>query len=355
MKGKVLSFSVEKDAGLIIGEDGNRYTFFFNEWQQKETPPRQGQSVVFVKASNFAFTVSLAETPRAQTSDATPCGDALCVPPCTKGNHEKIGLFRDKQKAKLGGVCSGLALRFHCPVFVWRCGFVAFAFLGLLGVVVYLIMWIICPTCQTREHDGLCVVHQPIKWVTIAVLTFLCWVPMILMITSSMCKVEIENSRGRDTPVNGVVHAKTNFNPVPVARMDGPEGIENVYQYRNFKKSHVALPDFSIGISGHPVLGEGYGCGDGVMEVLQIVPYGVLVMSYFRPTMEGSPETKALYILTKKQYVDGDDLKRGIYVYVGRTSYQTVGGVQKTVHVFQDSADFPSDDNKDEIPLESKR
>ena len=46
MKGKVLDYSVQENAGVIAGDDGERYTFKGSEWKEDSTPSR-GMSVDF--------------------------------------------------------------------------------------------------------------------------------------------------------------------------------------------------------------------------------------------------------------------------------------------------------------------
>lgn len=46
MKGQVLEFSIQTNAGIISGDDGNRYTFTGAEWKESR-PPNAGAYVDF--------------------------------------------------------------------------------------------------------------------------------------------------------------------------------------------------------------------------------------------------------------------------------------------------------------------
>lgn len=46
MQGQILDYSVQSNAGVITGEDGNRYTFAGSEWRET-APPARGMRVDF--------------------------------------------------------------------------------------------------------------------------------------------------------------------------------------------------------------------------------------------------------------------------------------------------------------------
>ena len=64
------------------------------------------------------------------------------------GDSKKLYL-RPKQK-KIGGVCAGLAEHFDVDITLVRVGFIASLFLGLLGGIVYLLLWALLDV----EPDG---------------------------------------------------------------------------------------------------------------------------------------------------------------------------------------------------------
>ena len=58
MKGRVLSYSVQENSGIISGDDGNRYTFEGAEWREQALPI-QGSCVDFQLAEGADQAVSV--------------------------------------------------------------------------------------------------------------------------------------------------------------------------------------------------------------------------------------------------------------------------------------------------------
>lgn len=50
-------------------------------------------------------------------------------------------LYRDPEGGKLGGVCSGLAIRTGTPAALWRVLFVLTTFLWGIGAPIYAVLW----------------------------------------------------------------------------------------------------------------------------------------------------------------------------------------------------------------------
>ena len=71
MKGKVLDFSIQKGGGLILGDDGQRYLFVANEWQEQNLPLRD-VVVDFEAAGKYAKGVYLLAQAEPQIQAATP-------------------------------------------------------------------------------------------------------------------------------------------------------------------------------------------------------------------------------------------------------------------------------------------
>ena len=71
MKGKVLDFSIQKGGGLILGDDGQRYLFVANEWQEQNLPLRD-VVVDFEAAGKYAKGVYLLAQTVPQIQAATP-------------------------------------------------------------------------------------------------------------------------------------------------------------------------------------------------------------------------------------------------------------------------------------------
>ena len=61
-------------------------------------------------------------------------------------------LFRDSENALIAGVCSGLGVYFNVDVLVFRILFAVLVFANGLGLVLYLILWIIVPGAQSSRQ-----------------------------------------------------------------------------------------------------------------------------------------------------------------------------------------------------------
>ena len=69
--------------------------------------------------------------------------------PSDAQKNYKRRLFRDTDNKLLGGVCSGIAAYFDWDVVWIRVIFVVLTLLGISGVLLYLILWIVVPEAQT--------------------------------------------------------------------------------------------------------------------------------------------------------------------------------------------------------------
>ena len=56
MQGQILQTDTERQSGLILGDDGNRYEFAFSEWKAA-APPSTGMSVDYLASGGFARSV----------------------------------------------------------------------------------------------------------------------------------------------------------------------------------------------------------------------------------------------------------------------------------------------------------
>ncbi len=54
MKGRILGFDETKQIGLLRGDDGNRYPFKKEEWQDSDSMPTSGLEVDFSPDNNIA-------------------------------------------------------------------------------------------------------------------------------------------------------------------------------------------------------------------------------------------------------------------------------------------------------------
>jgi phage shock protein C len=124
--GKVLDFNVSASSGLILGDDGVRYTFRGAEWRSAASLPHAGVRVNFVVKGQEAVAI-YAETGVAGGVDTTS------------------GFYRSSDAKVAGGVCAGLAHKWDIHVFVPRIVFCTPLFL------VYAVMWLTLPEKPTKR------------------------------------------------------------------------------------------------------------------------------------------------------------------------------------------------------------
>jgi len=65
------------------------------------------------------------------------------------GTHR---MYRDPDKRLLGGVCAGMAAYWHTEPLVVRIIFLALVFAGGMGLLIYLILWIVLPEARTTAQ-----------------------------------------------------------------------------------------------------------------------------------------------------------------------------------------------------------
>ncbi len=68
---------------------------------------------------------------------------------------EEKRLYRSRKERVLGGVCGGLAEYFHADPSVVRLLFALGALLHGIGVIVYLVLWLVTPEAPARQSADL--------------------------------------------------------------------------------------------------------------------------------------------------------------------------------------------------------
>lgn len=63
-------------------------------------------------------------------------------------------LYRDQENAILGGVCAGISDYLRIDVTIVRVIFVAFAVIDGIGILAYLILWILLPVSQKQHNNN---------------------------------------------------------------------------------------------------------------------------------------------------------------------------------------------------------
>ena len=133
--GKVLDFNISASSGLILGDDGVRYTFRGTEWRSAVSLPQAGLRVNFV--------VSALEALAIYAEAGTP--PRLSSPGASADSGTGAGFYRSSDAKLIGGVCAGLAHKWDVPVLIPRLVFCTPLFL------VYTIMWLTLPEKPTKR------------------------------------------------------------------------------------------------------------------------------------------------------------------------------------------------------------
>ena len=112
MKGTILDFSIPESAGVVSGDDGNRYRFAGADWKATGAMPRAGARVDFVAADGVASEIYL-------DTAAGPAGWGQA--PLPDGLDDRYrGLYCSSDEKLVLGLCGGLAHKFGVQVSVVR-------------------------------------------------------------------------------------------------------------------------------------------------------------------------------------------------------------------------------------------
>ena len=113
MKGTILDFSIPESAGVVSGDDGNRYRFAGADWKATGAMPRAGARVDFVAADGVASEVYLdTAAGSAGWGQSAPLPDGL--------DDRYRGLYCSSDEKMVLGLCGGLAHKFGVQVSVVR-------------------------------------------------------------------------------------------------------------------------------------------------------------------------------------------------------------------------------------------
>lgn len=134
--GKVLDFNVSASSGLVLGDDGVRYTFRGAEWRSAASLPHAGLRVNFVVNGLEALAIY------AEAAGAPP---RLSTPGASAGSGTETGFYRSSDAKVVGGVCAGLAHKWNVPVLIPRIACCTPLILA------YPIMWLTLPEKPTKS------------------------------------------------------------------------------------------------------------------------------------------------------------------------------------------------------------
>jgi len=133
--GKVLDFNISASSGLILGDDGVRYTFRGAEWRSAASLPQAGLRVNFVVSGQEALAI--------YAEAGTP--PRLSSPGASADSGTGAGFYRSSDAKLVGGVCAGLAHKWDIHVLIPRIACCTPLFL------VYTIMWLTLPEKPTKR------------------------------------------------------------------------------------------------------------------------------------------------------------------------------------------------------------
>jgi phage shock protein PspC (stress-responsive transcriptional regulator) len=133
-----IHFAAEESASEILSDIESRMAELF---RTKLTTYKQ---VITIADVNNA--ISVLGTPEDISNDeGTSARDKFSSP----GYHR---MYRDPDHRMIGGVCAGMAAYWNMDIWIVRMIFVGFTILGGLGLLVYLILYIVLPEAKTTAQ-----------------------------------------------------------------------------------------------------------------------------------------------------------------------------------------------------------
>jgi phage shock protein PspC (stress-responsive transcriptional regulator) len=141
MKGTVLDFSIQTNAGLISGEDGKRFSFVGSEWKESAHPAK-GMVVDFEPRENLAVGIYFVSGGNVPT---------VGVGAGQKRPVAYQGFYKSTDDKVFAGVCGGLGHKWNVSPIGLRIVFVILGLIYFLGVIIYIALWIILKGVPTKN------------------------------------------------------------------------------------------------------------------------------------------------------------------------------------------------------------
>ncbi len=138
LKNLELHFAAEESSSEILSDIEGRIAELF---RSKLTPYKQVITIADVREA-----VSILGHP--EEMDGTP-GPTRGEKFSTPGYHR---MYRDPDKRMLGGVCAGMGAYWDIDPWIVRAVFFVLAMAGGLGVLTYIILWIVLPEARTTAQ-----------------------------------------------------------------------------------------------------------------------------------------------------------------------------------------------------------
>jgi phage shock protein PspC (stress-responsive transcriptional regulator) len=138
LKNLELYFAGEESSSEILSDIESRMAELF---RAKMTGFKQVITIEDVKE-----TISVLGTPEdIADKEDTSAGEKFA----STGNHR---MYRDPDRRIIGGVCAGIAAYWNLDPLIPRIIFVALMLAGGLGLLIYLILWIVLPEAKTTAQ-----------------------------------------------------------------------------------------------------------------------------------------------------------------------------------------------------------
>ena len=154
-------FAVEEDAHAMLAEYLEAITARLDEGDDKDEIVADIESALaekFVaagKSEKAAITLRDIEHAQSEMGEPAAFGEGSTTDADTHAAasaETKKRLFRDTEDAVLAGVSSGLAQYFDIDPVIVRIGFVVGAFLNGIGIIAYIILWVVVPKAETTAQ-----------------------------------------------------------------------------------------------------------------------------------------------------------------------------------------------------------
>ncbi|MDA8597130.1 PspC domain-containing protein [Candidatus Pacebacteria bacterium] len=84
--------------------------------------------------------------------ETTTEGSAAATNTATEASENAKRLYRDTDQAIIGGVCAGVANYLNIDPLIVRLLFVGSIFLNGIGILIYIVLWLLVPAAQTTEE-----------------------------------------------------------------------------------------------------------------------------------------------------------------------------------------------------------
>jgi phage shock protein PspC (stress-responsive transcriptional regulator) len=98
-----------------------------------------------INMDDVRFAISVLGTPEDLSSEGTSTSDKFASP----GYHR---MYRDPDHRVIGGVCAGMGAYWNIEAWLVRIIFIIVAMMGGLGVLIYLVLYIVLPEAKTTAQ-----------------------------------------------------------------------------------------------------------------------------------------------------------------------------------------------------------